>query len=71
MARSHTGNLCITPQAVPAVAPLVGGQAPDFEAQAVYDQEFVTVKLSDYKVEARAGLRGKEGCEIARGTQPG
>lgn len=51
MVRSHTGNLCFTPQAVPAVAPLVGGQAPDFEAQAVYDQEFVTVKLSDYKVE--------------------
>lgn len=43
-------QLCFPPQAVPAVAPLVGGQAPDFEAQAVYDQEFVTVKLSDYKV---------------------
>ncbi|XP_047982928.1 2-Cys peroxiredoxin BAS1, chloroplastic-like [Salvia hispanica] len=28
--------------------PLVGNVAPDFEAEAVFDQEFVQVKLSDY-----------------------
>lgn len=28
---------------------LVGNQAPDFEGIAVFDQEFKTVKLSDYK----------------------
>ncbi|KAM6547702.1 hypothetical protein CsatB_019378 [Cannabis sativa] len=28
--------------------PLVGNVAPDFEAEAVFDQEFVKVKLSDY-----------------------
>ncbi|XP_006648704.2 2-Cys peroxiredoxin BAS1, chloroplastic [Oryza brachyantha] len=29
-------------------APLVGNKAPDFEAEAVFDQEFINVKLSDY-----------------------
>ncbi|KAI3471749.1 hypothetical protein Pfo_028402 [Paulownia fortunei] len=28
--------------------PLVGNTAPDFEAEAVFDQEFVKVKLSEY-----------------------
>ncbi|KAK3025797.1 hypothetical protein RJ639_041470 [Escallonia herrerae] len=28
--------------------PLVGNPAPDFEAEAVYDQEFIKVKLSEY-----------------------
>lgn len=28
--------------------PLVGNIAPDFEAEAVFDQEFINVKLSDY-----------------------
>ncbi|PIA28103.1 hypothetical protein AQUCO_07200020v1 [Aquilegia coerulea] len=28
--------------------PLVGNKAPDFEAEAVFDQEFVNVKLSEY-----------------------
>jgi len=28
---------------------LVGKQAPDFNGQAVFDQEFQNVKLSDYK----------------------
>ncbi|XVF07566.1 hypothetical protein REPUB_Repub06bG0150400 [Reevesia pubescens] len=28
--------------------PLVGNTAPDFEAEAVFDQEFIKVKLSDY-----------------------
>ncbi|XP_044481139.1 2-Cys peroxiredoxin BAS1, chloroplastic-like [Mangifera indica] len=29
-------------------APLVGNKAPDFEAEAVFDQEFIKVKLSEY-----------------------
>ncbi|KAH7297100.1 hypothetical protein KP509_26G053500 [Ceratopteris richardii] len=29
--------------------PLVGNLAPDFEAEAVFDQEFINVKLSDYR----------------------
>ncbi|KAI5084634.1 hypothetical protein GOP47_0000803 [Adiantum capillus-veneris] len=29
--------------------PLVGNVAPDFQAQAVFDQEFIDVKLSDYR----------------------
>ncbi|XP_002980862.2 2-Cys peroxiredoxin BAS1, chloroplastic [Selaginella moellendorffii] len=28
--------------------PLVGNKAPDFEAESVFDQEFIKVKLSDY-----------------------
>ncbi|KAG4114055.1 hypothetical protein ERO13_D12G022150v2 [Gossypium hirsutum] len=28
--------------------PLVGNPAPDFEAEAVFDQEFIKVKLSEY-----------------------
>lgn len=32
-----------------AEVPLVGNVAPDFEAEAVFDQEFINVKLSDYK----------------------
>ncbi|MFS7908379.1 putative thioredoxin-dependent peroxiredoxin [Helianthus anomalus] len=28
--------------------PLVGNKAPDFEAEAVFDQEFIKVKRSDY-----------------------
>lgn len=30
--------------------PLVGNEAPDFLAQAVFDQEFIEVSLSQYKV---------------------
>jgi len=30
--------------------PLVGSPAPDFKAEAVYDQEFQTISLSQYKV---------------------
>nr|GEZ36370.1 2-Cys peroxiredoxin BAS1, chloroplastic-like [Tanacetum cinerariifolium] len=33
---------------VKAGLPLVGNQAPDFEAEAVFDQEFIKVKLSEY-----------------------
>ncbi|KAL8214395.1 hypothetical protein R6Q57_003844 [Mikania cordata] len=38
----HTGFV------VKAGLPLVGNQAPDFKAEAVFDQEFINVKLSDY-----------------------
>lgn len=31
-----------------SLPPLVGNKAPDFEAEAVFDQEFINVKLSDY-----------------------
>jgi hypothetical protein len=31
-------------------APLVGNPAPEFTATAVFDQEFVDIKLSQYKV---------------------
>lgn len=31
-------------------APLVGSQAPDFTATAVFDQEFVDTTLSQYRV---------------------
>ena len=33
-----------------AALPLVGNVAPDFKATAVFDQEFVDVTLSQYKV---------------------
>eukprot|EP00897_Mesotaenium_endlicherianum_P008086 jgi/Mesen1/7305/ME000374S06664 len=32
---------------------LVGNTAPDFEAQAVYDQEFINLKLSDYQKQGK------------------
>ena len=31
-------------------APLVGNVAPDFTAQAVFDQEFMEISLSQYRV---------------------
>ena len=36
--------------------PLVGGEAPDFTAEAVYDQEFQTVTLSQYRVAPIASI---------------
>ena len=36
--------------AVVQLQPLVGNEAPDFLAEAVYDQEFQTVSLSQYRV---------------------
>ena len=30
--------------------PLVGSEAPDFTAEAVFDQEFQTISLSQYRV---------------------
>eukprot|EP00240_Pyramimonas_obovata_P013717 CAMPEP_0118931432 /NCGR_PEP_ID=MMETSP1169-20130426/7770_1 /TAXON_ID=36882 /ORGANISM="Pyramimonas obovata, Strain CCMP722" /LENGTH=245 /DNA_ID=CAMNT_0006873931 /DNA_START=852 /DNA_END=1589 /DNA_ORIENTATION=+ len=41
-ARTSAKTVCMA-------APLVGSQAPDFTAEAVFDQEFMTCKLSDYK----------------------
>jgi len=41
---------CSPPALPPPQAPLVGGPAPDFTATAVFDQEFVETKLSQYKV---------------------
>ena len=32
------------------VPPLVGNIAPDFSAQAVFDQEFIDITLSQYRV---------------------
>lgn len=34
---------------IQASLPLTGNPAPDFEAQAVFDQEFINLKLSDYQ----------------------
>ena len=34
-------------------APLVGNVAPDFTAQAVFDQEFQEISLSSYRGKAR------------------
>ena len=45
-------NACPARPARPQ-APLVGSQAPDFTATAVFDQEFVDVKLSQYRVGGR------------------
>lgn len=46
-----TGWLPISPCCYPPQhKPLVGNAAPDFSATAVFDQEFIDVKLSDYKV---------------------
>ena len=36
--------------------PLVGSEAPDFTAEAVFDQEFVTLSLSQYRVRAHCRL---------------
>ncbi|KAK6942548.1 Peroxiredoxin, C-terminal [Dillenia turbinata] len=38
----------LTVKAVANEFPLVGNKAPDFEAEAVFDQEFIKVKLSEY-----------------------
>eukprot|EP00270_Netrium_digitus_P013590 TRINITY_DN452_c0_g1_i2.p1 TRINITY_DN452_c0_g1~~TRINITY_DN452_c0_g1_i2.p1 ORF type:complete len:294 (-),score=51.11 TRINITY_DN452_c0_g1_i2:34-825(-) len=38
---------------VRAGVPLVGSPGPDFEADAVFDQEFIKVKLSDYKAQGK------------------
>ncbi|GAB4823815.1 hypothetical protein N2152v2_010861 [Parachlorella kessleri] len=42
-ARKQISTLC------KAAAPLVGSTAPDFSATAVFDQEFIDVKLSQYR----------------------
>lgn len=40
-------------RAVVRAASLVGNPAPDFEAEAVFDQEFMKVKLSDYQKQGK------------------
>uniref|UniRef100_A0A7C8YY59 thioredoxin-dependent peroxiredoxin n=1 Tax=Opuntia streptacantha TaxID=393608 RepID=A0A7C8YY59_OPUST len=45
--RSHSDKPSFVVRA--GEVPLVGNAAPDFEAEAVFDQEFINVKLSDYK----------------------
>ncbi|KAL5538151.1 hypothetical protein UlMin_042803 [Ulmus minor] len=44
--RSHSRKSCVVRAA--GVLPLVGNKAPDFEGEAVFDQEFIKVKLSEY-----------------------
>ncbi|CAO2839268.1 unnamed protein product [Amaranthus hypochondriacus] len=46
--RSSSSKRCFVVRAS-SDAPLVGNVAPDFEAEAVFDQEFINVKLSDYR----------------------
>ena len=41
---------CIVKAVADFEAPLVGSMAPDFNATAVFDQEFVDISLSQYKV---------------------
>ena len=41
--------------------PLVGNAAPDFKATAVFDQEFVDVTLSQYKVHERMMMKSGVG----------
>ena len=43
---SHSRNAFVVKAS--SELPLVGNIAPDFEAEAVFDQEFINVKLSDY-----------------------
>ncbi|GAV70792.1 AhpC-TSA domain-containing protein/1-cysPrx_C domain-containing protein [Cephalotus follicularis] len=45
--RSHS-NKAFAVKASISDLPLVGNKAPDFEAEAVFDQEFIKVKLSQY-----------------------
>jgi peroxiredoxin (alkyl hydroperoxide reductase subunit C) len=49
--RSRTSTLCRAEAIVGGTpqAPLVGNIAPDFNAQAVYDQEFIDITLSQYR----------------------
>ncbi|KAJ0969692.1 hypothetical protein J5N97_022569 [Dioscorea zingiberensis] len=53
--RPRTPRLASTPRSLKrsfvvkaSSLPLVGNPAPDFEAEAVFDQEFIKVKLSEY-----------------------
>ena len=45
--RPARATRAVTTRAV--AAPLVGNPAPDFSAEAVFDQEFVNINLSDYR----------------------
>eukprot|EP00271_Cylindrocystis_brebissonii_P010461 TRINITY_DN26655_c0_g1_i1.p1 TRINITY_DN26655_c0_g1~~TRINITY_DN26655_c0_g1_i1.p1 ORF type:complete len:264 (-),score=60.07 TRINITY_DN26655_c0_g1_i1:363-1154(-) len=48
VAGKSAGASSVRTRVVRAGTPLVGNPAPDFEADAVFDQEFIKVKLSDY-----------------------
>jgi peroxiredoxin (alkyl hydroperoxide reductase subunit C) len=45
-----------------AQTPLVGSEAPEFTAEAVFDQEFVTLSLSQYRVRMRPLLNYPSTC---------
>ena len=45
-----------------AQTPLVGSEAPEFTAEAVFDQEFVTLSLSQYRVRLRSLLCYRRIC---------
>lgn len=49
----------------PQLQPLVGNEAPDFVAEAVFDQEFQTISLSQYRVGVVS--QGQHAC-AARGA---
>ena len=46
----NTPLICYTSVVRFLQAPLVGNAAPEFSATAVFDQEFVDINLSQYKV---------------------
>ena len=48
--KNSTSSTTSSNQLLPTQPPLVGSAAPDFKAEAVYDQEFQTISLSQYKV---------------------
>eukprot|EP00243_Klebsormidium_subtile_P003889 TRINITY_DN17520_c0_g1_i1.p1 TRINITY_DN17520_c0_g1~~TRINITY_DN17520_c0_g1_i1.p1 ORF type:complete len:299 (+),score=64.93 TRINITY_DN17520_c0_g1_i1:40-897(+) len=48
-AAKGNGSALTTVNEAASGLPLVGNVAPDFEAEAVYDQEFIKVRLSDYQ----------------------
>ena len=57
VAQSRRLDSAARPNFHPVQAPLVGGQAPDFTATAVFDQEFVETQLSQYRVSGLAVRR--------------
>ena len=50
------GGAAYAPLCCMQSTPLVGSEAPDFTAEAVFDQEFVTLSLSQYRVRALCAL---------------
>lgn len=71
VAQSRRLDSAARPNFHPVQAPLVGGQAPDFTATAVFDQEFVETQLSQYRVSGLAVRRkgtaaGGAACAVCR-----